>query len=317
MAVMALSGLAMVAAGCSGDGSTGTGTSDIPTKELKIKSVNPASVFIEGTDIVTLVTENGCGKDKAEIDIGGITITGAQIQATDNDHYTFTAPADGTLATPTSQAVVKPIKLKCSAAPTTTWKYAKLPAEASASIKYDPDLEPQPTIKTPSPLGGDAHSNGVSVLAKMTVVFTRAINPDTVTKDSFSISEVTGQITHEADNKTFYFKPDQQLQYAKQYTCKVTTAVKSAFRGKALKTTIAPNNGTPDPAFDEWTFTTRCEGCGNPWLGDISAAAGISSGGSYKLFSVTGQPTPVGEASNDQYKLQSGFIYATAPTTTP
>jgi len=300
--VMAISGLALVAAGCSSD-TSGTTTTDPGggTRDLAIKSVSPSTVFIEGTDIVTVVTENGCGKENITIKVGDITKASTEIQATDKDHYTFNAPADAGLAAKT----VKPLVVSCSKEPDSSFKYGK--KEASSSITYDPDAEPQPTIKTPSPQGP-----GISVLAKMTVVFTRPIDEASVTKDSFSIGEITGKISHESDFKTYYFTPDAQLAYSKQYTCKVTTAVKSKLRGKPLHTTVS-SNGTPNADYDEWTFTTRCEGCGNPWLGDISAAAGISSGGSYKLFSVTGQPTPVGEASNEQYKLQSGFIYATAP----
>jgi hypothetical protein len=45
----------------------------------------------------------------------------------------------------------------------------------------------------------------------------------------------------------------------------------------------------------------------------VSTTAGglqssVSSGNGYKLFSVTGQPTPVGEATSSAHKLQSGYI---------
>lgn len=47
--------------------------------------------------------------------------------------------------------------------------------------------------------------------------------------------------------------------------------------------------------------------------GQPSPVGEASAGDNYKLFSVTGQPSPVGEARSGEYKLQSGFIYATAP----
>lgn len=59
-------------------------------------------------------------------------------------------------------------------------------------------------------------------------------------------------------------------------------------------------------------FKTRCQGCNDPWRGDISAAFGVtgqpspvgeSTNGTYS-FSVTGQPTPVGEASNSTYGVR-------------
>lgn len=299
IAVMALSGLALVAAGCSGD----TTTTDVvkTTKDLKIKSINPSTVYLEGQDIVTITTENGCGKDKATLTVGDLPVTG--IQATDLNTYTFTAPPKD-VGTATQVVVT----LACSGAPESSWTYGK--NSAVTALTYDPNAEPAPTIKTYSP-----NSNDASVLSQMVVQFTRAVDPSTVTKTSFGITGITGTITPDADGKTFRFKPDQQLSYSNTYSCFVTTDIKSAKAKKGLRATVAPTGGTVDPNKDAWSFQTRCEGCGNPWLGDISAAAGISSGGQYKLFSVTGQPTPVGEATNDQYKIQSGFIYATTPST--
>ena len=72
---------------------------------------------------------------------------------------------------------------------------------------------------------------------------------------------------------------------------------------------------TPDGVFVQgpvlkWDFKTRCQGCGNPWLGDIAAASGFTSSTNYRLYSVTGQPTPVGEAQSGDYHLKSGFIHS-------
>jgi hypothetical protein len=300
MAVKALCGLAVVAAGCSGEVQPTTGTDGPPGKDLKIVSLNPSSVYIEGQDLVTMKTENGCGKDKLTLKVGDITVT--TVQETDKNTYTFTAPANDVGETQ------KPVNVNivCSAPPDTSFKYGKNAADFT--LIYDPNLEPNPRIVTASPQGSD-----ISVLARVTVVFSRPMNPETVkNKDNFGIVSKTGKYESSPDNKTFTFIPDEQLAYSTQYTVQVTVGALSAKRAKPLKPTLGPN-GQIDPNKDTFTFTTRCEGCGNPWLGDISAAAGISSGGTYKLFSVTGQPTPVGEATNEQYKLQSGFIYATAP----
>lgn len=40
----------------------------------------------------------------------------------------------------------------------------------------------------------------------------------------------------------------------------------------------------------------------------ISTVGGLQQSPAYKLFSITGQPCPVGEASSSQHKLQSGFV---------
>jgi hypothetical protein len=153
----------------------------------------------------------------------------------------------------------------------------------------------------------------------MQVTFTRPMDIDSIKEPgAFVIDGTTGTVDSatSGDTQSFIYKPAAQLAYSQAYTCTVKATVKTKLTGKFLKPTLGLNGGAPAQDKDQWQFTTRCEGCGNPWLGDISAAAGISQGGTYKLFSVTGQPTPVGEATNSDYKLQSGFIYATAPAAT-
>lgn len=73
----------------------------------------------------------------------------------------------------------------------------------------------------------------------------------------------------------------------------------------------------PEPGSLKWDFRTRCIGCGNPWLGDIAAASSFTSSSKYKLYSVTGQPTPVGEATSSKFTLKSGFIYSSQTQVQP
>ena len=97
----AISGLALVAAaGCSGSDTT-TGGPPKNEKDLIIKSVNPSTVFIEGDDLVTVLTENGCGKDKVSIKVGDIVLPSAKIEAKETYHlldalrYALCAEAQG------------------------------------------------------------------------------------------------------------------------------------------------------------------------------------------------------------------------------
>lgn len=108
-----------------------------------------------------------------------------------------------------------------------------------------------------------------------------------------------------ANGATCTFKPQKALDYGTTYTARVTNGITSQVSGAPL------SNPTT------WTFTTRKQGELDPWIGDISAASGLTSSAQYKLYSTTGQPTPVGTACDGKgctgthtYKLQSGFIHA-------
>jgi hypothetical protein len=292
-----------IAAACSAP-QVGAGITKV---DLKIKSVSPDTVFNEGGKLVTLTTENGCAKEKMTVKVGSVPVT---IDSSALDTYTFTAPAFGQ----DSRTSVE-LSAECSEHPSPA-DHAYGVNKASAQFTYDPSLEPQPEVKTYGPFG-----DKISVLSKMVVTFTRDMKPESVNADTVHMQGITGKTVYDAGTFTATFTPDEQLPYGTPQTCVVVggaNGVHSKKTGKELSTHLRPGGGTADPTQDSWTFTTRCEGCGNPWSGEISAAAGISKGSGYKLFSVTGQPMPVGEAfagtpANHTYKLQSGFLYATQP----
>jgi YD repeat-containing protein len=52
--------------------------------------------------------------------------------------------------------------------------------------------------------------------------------------------------------------------------------------------------GDKTPIIRGGALRTGCQGCGNPWLGDIAAPSGVTQSSKYKLYSVTGQPTRAG-----------------------
>lgn len=279
-----------------------------PSVALKIASISPEAVFVEGGELVKVTTENGCAVDQLKVTVRDVEV--ANVQALDADVYTFAAPP--LAVTSLSEETVT---FTCAQAPAGT-QYAPGKNIASTSLVYDPRLESAPTVASYGPVG-----DRISVLTKMTVTFSREMNPATITADTVYIDGVDSVVTYDAATNTATVTPKEQLAYGQTFTCVVVggeSGVTTQATGKTLQTTLKPGGGTPDPLMDQWQFTTRREGEGNPWVGDISAAAGLSTGGSYKLFSVTGQPTPVGTAyagtpENHTYKLQAGFIYATQP----
>lgn len=281
-----------------------------PGVALKILSVSPDSVYVEGGDTVQVTTENGCAQNALEVTVGEKLIP--SVQRTAPDVYTFVvapAPKEGL------QRV--PLTFTCSAPPEGL-SYAPGQNVGVAELTYDPALEPSPTVAGYGPLG-----NRVSVLARMTVRFSRAMDPATITADTVFIEGVESDVTFDAATNEATVTPREQLPYGATLRAVVmggASGVKSLSTGRSLRTTIASEGGSIDPARDTWEFSTRQEGDGNPWVGDIAAAAGHASGGGYKLFSVTAQPSPVGvafdgTAENHQYKLQAGFLYATEPAT--
>lgn len=285
-----------------------------PKVDLKIKSVTPDTVYTDGNDTITVVTENGCDKGDVTIKIDNVPITSAAITSDVAGTYQFPSPAKNTDQRVSVELSVECAKLPASAGGATVYNVNK----ASSQFTYDPALEPQPKVKNFGPYG-----DKITVLGVMVVTFDRAMDPTSITDKTVYLHGITGKTVYTEANFTATFTPNEQLPYSAPQTAIVLggpNGVHSKKTGKTLLTHLKPGGGTPDPNQDSWTFTTRCEGCGNPWMGDISAAAGISTGGNYKLFSVTGQATPVGEAfagtpANHTYKLESGFIYATDPAT--
>lgn len=267
--------------------------------ELKITSATPDTIFSEGGELVELVTENGCAPDKASLQIGEVAV--ASIGG-EPDRYSFLAPASTTLG---ASSTVR-LTLTCNEPPAGK-TYAQGKNTASIAFTYDPELEPAPQVVDKAPVG-----DRQSVLAKVRVQFSRRMDPASISPQTVFIQGVEGTVEYIDATRTATFTPAQQLAYrddagAGSYTVVVKGGAGGvrSLKGRSLQ--VRSGSGSDET----WQFSTRREGEGNPWTGDISAAAGISTGGQYKLFSVTGQPTPVGEAQGGQFKVQSGFIYAT------
>jgi hypothetical protein len=217
-------------------------TTTICACDFSIKSVNPSVVDIDGTDRVTVVFDGACAQPR--ITVRGVDIDPQQVTEHDANTLEFTAPAEPDITTQT----VVPLTVNCGRVTT----FGR--SSADASLTFMPCAH-GPTIVSAAPVdiaGGPC----APTTARMDVTFSCAIDPATVTKDSFAISEITGLLSNDGDFRTFHDTPDHLLDPCRQYTSKVTTAVQSQLTHKPLR--IAPQNGGTNEAFDEWTFTTCC-----------------------------------------------------------
>lgn len=213
----------------------------VPERELKIVALNPSNFYVEGGARVTMKTENGCGKPLATISIDEAVV---DYEAPDLNTYVFSAPphlAPEPCGGGRSQVKVS---MTCASPPDTSFRYRRNVAEVV--ITYEPDAEPAATIKTYAPAGLTVPGD----VARVVVTFTRALDPATVTSDTFGIAGISGQISASSDAKTFTFTPDEPLAAGQSFTAFVGD-VKSRACGKTLRHTVGTN-----PARDEWSFST-------------------------------------------------------------
>jgi hypothetical protein len=97
----------------------------------------------------------------------------------------------------------------------------------------------------------DGTSGEVNVGAAISVIFSTAIDPLTVTTSSFTVGGVSGTVAYNSGTKTASFTPSSTLAYGATYTATITTGVKDT-AGTAIL-----NNFT-------WSFTTQQNSSGPP-----------------------------------------------------
>lgn len=278
-----------LAAGCTDDPVAPTeGKTQV---ELKIVSLDPTTVFLEGGTTITVTTENGCAPAAMTATVADVPVT---LAASGPDTWTFTAPALARTA-----ASAEPLVLTCASHPAPDqFEYAPGKNTATATLTYDPALEPAPTVTGNAPTGDRA-----SVLAHPFVVFDRAIDAASITPTSVRIEGVEATVSWDAATRTATLTPVQKLAFATSYKVVVAPAVKTALSGKTLAAAF------------EWTFSTRRQGDGDPWLGTIAPGAGTARAtDGLKVVGTVGAVDPVGHArtASGSYKVQAGFTYSPA-----
>ncbi|MFM2152813.1 MAG: Bacterial Ig-like domain [Pseudomonadota bacterium] len=265
---------------------------------LRIVSVTPDTVTPDGSELVTVATRNGCAADDAALSLDGAPVAG--FRSPSPGIFQFPAPARDT-----AEKISVPLELRC-AKPLDGTAYA-VPT-ASATLSYDPALASAPFIQSHSPVG-----DGVARTTKVVVLFSRPMNPSSLTTATVGIEGVPGTTSYDEASRTATFAPSQPLDLGRSYTAFVkagSEGVRST-HGRPLESRLAPAGAEVSPERDAWTFTTLCEGCGVPAqvVGDVGTAAGLSRNAKYKLFSITGQAgSPVvGTAAGANGRVEAGF----------
>lgn len=286
---------------------------------FEITRVTPGSVFIEGGEAVTLETREGC--DAPSVRIAGIPVDVVE-KVGDNRYTILTPPAPDRTIT---AAKIEPLEATCETHPDAPGTiYRDGGKVATEHITYDPALEPHPTIASSAPTG-----DRVSVTTRITIVFSRPMNWESILlQGNITVDGVAGTLScadfSDAQKacRTVVFTPTSYLEFDRTYTVRVKggeNGVRSFLQNKTLRTTLTPR-GVVDPTEDVWEFRTRRRGENDPWVGSVSSTGGFSqsscaSGDTnckrYKLFSITGQPAPVGVAVTDDgsFRMQSGFVF--------
>jgi len=106
---------------------------------------------------------------------------------------------------------------------------------------------PPPTVVSVTPPNV---STGVCSNSVVTATFSEAMNVASITTGTFTVTGVSGTITHDASNTVFTFTPSSPLAVSAVYTATITTGVRDLF-GNNLASNFV------------WSFTTAANGC-NP-----------------------------------------------------
>jgi hypothetical protein len=287
--------LALAGAACSKP-VTPAKSADVTALVLRIVSVTPDAVAPDASELVTVATRNGCALTDATVSLDGAPV--ADLRSPAPGTYQFAVPARDVAAKTTV-----PLELRC-AKPLEGSSYAV--ATASATLAYDPALEAAPFVQSHSPVG-----DAVARTAKVVVLFSRAMDPASISEATVGVDGVAGTTTYDETARTATFVPIVPLAPGAAYTAFVKAGddgVRSK-HGKALEWRLDSVGGR-----DVWSFTTLCEGCGVPAkvVGDVGTAAGLSQNAKYKLFSITGQAgSPVvGTSTGKAGRVEAGFVPA-------
>jgi len=210
--------------------------------------------------------------------------------------------------------------------------YLTVPAKvpAAGSDKVSPIVQPKiqfgATVKDSDVIEGMVESQVSTSGTKTTVTKPKNFQFSGLPADTLVTLE------YDTATKEAVFKFDKMIPYTTDVVVTVAGGMGGikSITGKKLQPRKADGS---EPALGEnfvdhvWPFKVRPQDELNPWQGTMSSGAGWAQGtGSvngasvtYKLFSVTGEPAPVGyaEAANGSMKLNAGFIGSTTRPSNP
>jgi hypothetical protein len=127
-----------------------------------------------------------------------------------------------------------------------------------------------PAVVSVTPPDG---STGVCSLAAITATFSEAMNPATINSTTFTVTGVTGIITHDVSDTIFTFTPSSPLALNTSYTATITTRARNVV-GIGLAHSFV------------WSFTTAAGAC-NPPPTVVSVTPAIGATGVCSLAVIT------------------------------
>ena len=169
-------------------------------------------------------------------------------------------------------------------------------AKLTGGFTYQQDDTTAPTIISRSPEQGQR----VGIDTKLVVVFSESMAESTMIAANINIRNISGTVAYDSQSHTATFTPDQALAPDRNYEAVVTTDV----------TDLSGNHLGQQAS---WSFRTRPTGTLPRVVFTLSAAGGNGTSANYKLFSVTGQPTPLAPQTRGQsenYKIEAGFAFS-------
>lgn len=128
-----------------------------------------------------------------------------------------------------------------------------------------------PAVATVAPLNGAVT---VPAATTITVTFTKAADPSTITGSTFVVSGATGAVTYDVPSRTATFTPSGNLAYSTVYSATVTTGVKN-LAGNSMAASYA------------WSFTTEAAPLTSQAIGAISFAPASLTVGNTTAVSAT------------------------------
>ena len=246
---------------------------------LQLQSITPASGPRAGGTAVT-IKGGGFVIPEIEVLIGGKALVNKRI--VDEQTITGTTPPSDRLES--VDVVAK------------RWGEE---ARLSGGFTYEDIVAPQIVWVYPLPNAQDVHPNQ----ARMRVAFSEPMDPGSININSVYIDGVSGSVTYEEDiasSPPMYiatFTPHHPLAANRVYSAQVTTSVADPAGNHLART-------------KRWGFRTLDITNDTLFVVPFSASGGSGESSSYKLFCITGQPTPIDLATRGRsarFYLEAGF----------
>ena len=249
--------------------------SPLPALQFGISAITPNSGPLSGGTVVTIT---------------GMGLTGGIQVFIGTNLLTNLTVVNGSTLTGTAPRGDSPCAVDV------TIKRGAEEAKLAGGFTYLQDDTTAPTIASRSP----EQDQRVGIDAKLVVVFSESMAESTMIAANIYIKNIIGTVAYDSQSRAATFTPGQALAPDRSYEAVVTTDV----------TDLSGNHLGQQAS---WGFRTRPAGTLPRVVFTLSAAGGKGTSANYKLFSVTGQPTPLAPQTRGQsenYKIEAGFTFS-------